>query len=143
MPGNSRPSVLGALDALGIGILRVGNSREALHILETRPDVQAVLTEVTLPDGDWRTVLEAVAANCISAEVIVLSRFPDARLRRTVLESPAYDLLAEPYTRGEVARIVGGAVLTSYRRYLGIEQWNCSTQCSGGSEPSRDSQGAV
>ncbi|MBI3694604.1 MAG: hypothetical protein HY238_07155 [Acidobacteria bacterium] len=113
-------SMLGGLEALGIEIVRVPNCTQARRILEECPDVRTVLTELTLPDGDWRTVVDVVAACCVNTEVVVLGRAVDARLRRHVLDSGAYDLLVEPCRPGEVGRVVGGAVLTSYRRYIGI-----------------------
>ena len=120
MPYRGRSPLLEGLEALGIEIVRVPNCSLACRILEACPDVRAVLSEITLPDGNWRTVVDAVAANCVNTEVVVLARLVDATLRRHVLESPVYGLLVEPYSPGEVGRVVGGAVLTSYRRHIGL-----------------------
>ena len=120
MASKSRSPLLEGLEALGIEIVRVHNCSQARQILEVCPDVRAVLTELTLPDGSWLSMADAVAANCVNTEVVVLARFVDARQQRHVLDTGIYDLLVEPFTPGEVARVVGGAVLTSHRRYVGI-----------------------
>lgn len=116
----SCPALLEGLEALGIEILSVHNCSQARRMLEGRLDVRAVLTEVTLSDGDWQTVADAVAASSVNTEVVVLARSIDGKLRRDVMDSGAYDLLVAPYSRGEVGRVVGGAVLTGYRRFVGI-----------------------
>ena len=122
MAGQGRSPLLKGLQALGIEIVQASNCSQARRILEARPDIRAVLVQVTLPDGDWRTVADTVAANCVNTEVVVLARFADETLRRDALESAAYDLLVEPYRHGDVGRVVGGAVLTSYRRHVGISE---------------------
>lgn len=86
-------------------------------MLATFPDVLVALTDFTLSDGNWRTVADAVAERSANAEIVAVGR---SKLRRSVMESGAYDLLAEPYSRGDVLRVVGGAALTSLRRNIGV-----------------------
>ncbi len=118
--GHSR--LIGGLAELGIEIVRASNCGQARRVLATSRDVRAVVTDLTLADGNWRAVLEAVAANCVNTEIVVLAPSGNAKLRRHLRESGVYDLLAAPYLHGEVGRIVGGAVLTSYRRHVALSR---------------------
>ena len=111
------PALLGGLEGLGIDVLRASNCQEARRMLATFPDVLVALTDLTLPDGNWRTVAHAVAERSTNAEIVAVGQ---SKLRRSVMEDGAYDLLAEPYSRGDVLRVVGGAALTSLRRNIGV-----------------------
>jgi len=63
-------------------------------------------------------VLEIVAADRPNVEVVVCSRLGDHRLWIDALEQGAYDLVAEPYQREEIQRIVEAAAARSYMRSL-------------------------
>ncbi len=77
-------------------------------MLRTQP-VQVVVTDTTLPDGDWRRVLEIVDQSCRKIEVVVCLRLGDPKLWLDVLELGGYDVLVEPFTHNEVRRIVEAA----------------------------------
>ena len=91
-------------------------------MLEIQPQVQVVLTDAALPDGDWREVLQIVAQAGINIEVVVCSRLGDHKLSMDVLEHGAYDVLVEPYECEEVRRIVETAADKSYMRSLPLAQ---------------------
>lgn len=114
---DSPPALVGGLEGLGLDVLRASNCQEAKQMLATFPDVLVALTDLTLPDGNWRTVAHAVAETSAKAEIVAVGR---SKLRGSVVDSGAYDLLAEPYSRGEVLRVVGGAAWTSLRRSTGV-----------------------
>lgn len=113
-PGR-RPPLLEALESCGIDVLPVHDCSEARWALETQPQVQVVLTDTSLPDGEWREVLEIVAQGRANVEVVVCSHMGDHRQWIDVMERGAYDLLVQPYQREEVRRIVESAAA---RRYL-------------------------
>ena len=73
--------------------------------------VQAVLTDVTLPDGDWSSLIDALWHSHVDAAVIVCARVANAGFWCEVLQHGAYDLLVEPFRREEVQRVVEGAAL--------------------------------
>ncbi len=118
MACDGHSALLDGLAMLGIEIARASSCGQARRILAASRDVRVVVTDLALPDGNWRAVLDAIAANCVNTEMVVLAPSGKGGLRRHLRESGVYDLLAEPYRHGEVGRIVGGAVLTSYRRHL-------------------------
>jgi DNA-binding NtrC family response regulator len=68
-----------------------------------------VLTEATLPDGDWLDVLHLVRESPRELEVIVTDPQADARFWSKALNLGAYDLLTQPFYEPEVRRIVGNA----------------------------------
>jgi DNA-binding NtrC family response regulator len=112
-PERSLP-LLEALESCGIDVLAVCDCSEARRILETPQQVQVVLTDTALPDGDWRRVLEIVLRACPNIEVVVCSRLGDYKLWMDVLELGGYDVLIEPYQHEDVKRIVGTAAARSY-----------------------------
>jgi two-component system nitrogen regulation response regulator GlnG len=109
MDRERRLPLLNALEPCGIEVLPVSDCNEARRMLETEPPVQVVVTDTVLPDGDWRRVLEIVAQRCANIEVVVSLRPGDLALWLDVLEQGGYDVLAEPYQREEIQRIVEAA----------------------------------
>jgi DNA-binding NtrC family response regulator len=115
MDGERRAPLLGVLESCCIEVLAVGDCHEARRLLETRPPLRVVVTDTTLPDGDWRRVLEIVGQELSSRiEVVVAcSCVGDPKLWLDVLEQGGYDVLVEPYQREEVRRIVEAAAAKS------------------------------
>jgi DNA-binding NtrC family response regulator len=107
-----------ALEACDIDVVPVSSCSEARRVLQTRPEVQVVLTDTELPDGDWRKVLDMVAQARPSLQVIVCPRIGDDSLWIDVLDYGANDLLAQPDQCVEVRRILEGASARSYARPL-------------------------
>jgi len=106
MARERRPPLLEALESCGIDVLPVCDCNEGRRMLEIQPQMQVVLTDAALPDGDWRGVLQIVALARADIEVVVCSRLGDQKLWIDVLEQGAYDVLVEPYQREEIRRIV-------------------------------------
>src|SRR5712692_6906722 len=73
--------LLDGLAALGIEIARASDCHQARRMLAASRDVRAVVTELTLPDGNWRAVLDAIAANCVNTEMVVLAPSGSGKLR--------------------------------------------------------------
>jgi DNA-binding NarL/FixJ family response regulator len=63
--------------------------KEAARLLETAADVDLVLTDVRLPDGNWCDVLRLVYERRIAAEVRVLGQDGRTVLRLEVQRSGA------------------------------------------------------
>jgi DNA-binding response OmpR family regulator len=97
-------------------LYRALNCREALALLRQR-SIGVVITAAELPDGDWRSLLEAVMRLPCSPSLIVASRLADERLWAEVLNLGGYDLLLTPFEPGEVFR-VGGAAWRSWESRL-------------------------
>jgi DNA-binding NtrC family response regulator len=108
--------MLDALESCGIEVLPVCDCNEAPRMLETHPPAKVVVTETTLPDGDWQRVLEIVVQGCANIEVVASLRLGDHPLWLDVLDQGGYDVLVEPYQREEIRRIVEGAAASSHMR---------------------------
>jgi DNA-binding NtrC family response regulator len=116
MAWERRLPLLDALESCGIEVLPVGDCNEARRAFETQPPVQVVVTDTTLPDGDWRRVIEIVVQACANIEVVVSLRLSALPLWLDVLHQGGYDVLVEPYQREEIRRIVEAAAASSYMR---------------------------
>ena len=73
--------------------------------------VPVVVCESDLQPGTWKEVLEELRTLPDPPFLIVTSRLADERLWAEALNLGAYDVLAKPFDRTEVTRIVGMAWL--------------------------------
>ena len=74
---------------------------------------RVVVTESELPDGTWRDVLSSLDGVPNPPLLIVVSRLADERLWADVLNRCGFDVLAKPFARDEVNRVIGHALDTS------------------------------
>jgi DNA-binding response OmpR family regulator len=96
-------------DAL-TGILRKGpwaiwpaqSAEEALEHL-SRHTTPVVICESSLPDGDWKDLLDK------APRLIVTARDADEALWAEVLNLGGYDVLAQPFDEAEVCRVIASA----------------------------------
>jgi len=70
----------------------------------------AVLTEASLPDGNWLDVMHLVRESPRELEVVVTDRQAEAPFWAEALNLGAYDLLPQPFYEPEVRRILYNAV---------------------------------
>jgi DNA-binding NtrC family response regulator len=82
--------------------------RDALMILCT-DRMPVVICESCLPDGNWKDILSQVAVLPDAPRLIVTSREPDESLWAEVLNMGGYDVLATPFEKDEVIRVVSRA----------------------------------
>ena len=107
--------MLDALESCGIEVLPVCDCNEAPRMLETHPPAKVVVTETTLPDGDWQRVLEIVVQGCANIEIVVSLRLGDHPLWLDVLDQGGYDVLVEALpARGDTADCGGCRSQQSY-----------------------------
>ena len=76
-----------------------------------RSGIGVVLCDAELPDGSWLDLLNCVSRLPAPPMIIVSSRRPGSALWAEVLNHGAYDVLAKPFDRSEVIRIVSLAWL--------------------------------
>lgn len=74
-------------------------------------DYQAILTEASLPDGNWLDVLHLARECPQDLQVLVTSRQADAGLWAEALNLGAYDVLTKPFYEPEVRRILSNVSL--------------------------------
>jgi DNA-binding NtrC family response regulator len=84
--------------------------REALAMLDEE-EIFLVVSERTLPDGNWRDILDRTAAARRGPCLIVTSAVADDRLWAEVLNLGGYDVLAKPFSAEEVVRVAELAYL--------------------------------
>jgi DNA-binding NtrC family response regulator len=106
-----------ALDRGQWSVVGVESRREARGFLSGNP-VSVVVSESRLSDGGWQDVLKDVAALPDAPHLIVTSDLADERLWAEALSRGAYDVLAKPFHRSEIRRIVSLA-LSSWRQSRG------------------------
>src|SRR4051812_16129353 len=96
------------LQALPVTLNHTGTLRQARTLLSLK-DCDLVLTEASLPDGDWLDVLHMVRESPRELQVIVTDPLADASFWSKALNMGAYDLLTQPFYEPEVRRIIGNA----------------------------------
>ncbi len=69
-------------------------------------DVLVVFCEGSLPDGNWKDVLESIKAFRESPLLVVTSRLADEPLWAEVLNLGGYDVLSKPFVEDEVLRVL-------------------------------------
>jgi DNA-binding NtrC family response regulator len=82
-----------------------GTYHEALECLG-RYQIEIVICECLLPDGNWKDLLSIMAPLAESPRLIVISAHADDLLWAEVLNLGGYDMLAKPLKLQEVARTV-------------------------------------
>ena len=112
-PGARRQTLVSCLESLELAAATVGTCREVHEYLRANPQIDVIITQVTLKDGNWCDVLSCVVSSGVDARVIVASPVADERFWSEALWRGVYDLIVEPYDRVEVTRIVGGALRAS------------------------------
>ncbi len=84
---------------------RARSCAEAIELL-TSSGYAAMVCEQNLPDGTWREMLEAIEVLPGGPVLIVASRAPDDTLWAEVLNLGGYDVLAKPFDRREIVRVL-------------------------------------
>ena len=79
--------------------------REAFALLNTER-VAVIICERSLPDGEWKDLLDKLAPLSVPPCLIVTSRAADEWLWAEVLNLGGYDVLAKPFDAEEVSRVV-------------------------------------
>jgi DNA-binding NtrC family response regulator len=102
--------MLAELESLGVQAWPAETCQEARRLLENRPRVDVVISDLSLTDGNWCDVFKHLVDNDIHASMVVIARQADERLWSEVLWRGAYDLLVEPYEPAHVRRVLEGAV---------------------------------
>src|SRR5512132_2592631 len=68
-------------------------------------DIPVVVTDSSLRDGDWRTLVHEAQRLRVPPSVIVVSDSTDSRLWADVLAAGAYDTLCAPCTAASVSAV--------------------------------------
>jgi DNA-binding NtrC family response regulator len=110
MPRARWSQILNELDSIDIEAWPAETCQQARALLQSKPRVELVLSDLSLTDGNWCDVFKHLIDNNIHASMVVMARQADERLWSEVLWRGAYDLLVEPYEEGDVRQVVEGAL---------------------------------
>lgn len=91
---------------------RARNCFETREVLRGPAAPGVVVTDLTLPDGDWTDILRAANTARAKTPVIVASRVPDIKLYLDVLDSGAHDFVVPPFSSSDLAYIIRTAIQT-------------------------------
>jgi DNA-binding NtrC family response regulator len=100
--------LVASLEAWGIKSCVVQDCRKAHPLIVADAELRMILTEESLPDGSWRDLAQASAANKMRVPVVVCLRHPNGG-RSDLLESGAL-LLVEPFEFKSLQPVVAQAV---------------------------------
>jgi DNA-binding response OmpR family regulator len=103
----AEPAALGEL-----AVLHSPDCQQALgHLADSR--ISVVICEGVLPDDNWKDLLAGMGRAKASPVLVVTSSIADESLWAEVLNLGGYDVLAQPFDREEVIRVVRSAVRAS------------------------------
>jgi DNA-binding NtrC family response regulator len=77
---------------------------EAVGILDNRR-IAVTICDTEIADGNWQVLLANLQSRAHPPNLIVSSRLADERLWAEVLNLGGYDVLVQPFDRGEVLRV--------------------------------------
>src|SRR5277367_2968955 len=93
---------------LGWRLFEARDRKHAMQCLERNP-VQVVIAKTDVPNWSWRRVLSDLRSLAKPPQLIVTSRTADELLWAEVLNVGGYDVMAQPFERYEVERVIASA----------------------------------
>ena len=93
---------------LGWRLFEANNRRRAIECLERNP-VQVVISESDVNGWSWKNLLSHLRRRVPAPQLIVTSHTADDSLWAEVLNIGGYDVLAQPFRRDEVERVIAAA----------------------------------
>jgi DNA-binding NtrC family response regulator len=94
------------LRGLGIRIREANTCHDAIRILHGAHPPQLVLTELVLPDGDWKTVVSASRKARLPVASVVVGRVVNTKLYVEIIEFGGFDFIIPPFVPAEIAYVV-------------------------------------
>ena len=104
----SRLIVLDVFRQAGWRLYEARNRKGALGCLERHP-VQVVVTNAHFLGWPWKRALQDLRRMPAPPQLVVTSHLADDSLWAEVLNWGGYDVLAEPFERSEVERVIASA----------------------------------
>ena len=111
-----RSQLLPLLEGQGLETEWAAGFQDAVRKLSGDSSYDLLLVDAELPDGGWRNLLLFVQNSGMTCEMIICARLEDRELWAETIQCGAYDLIAEPFERQEVTRIVCSALESRYMR---------------------------
>src|SRR3954449_1576841 len=109
-----RWSLAERLKADGLHIVEAGTAHDALE--RFAPDIDLVLLDYRLPDGDGLHVLKRMKATQPDVPIILLTAFSSIETAVEAMKQGAYHYANKPFNLDEIALVVGKALETTALR---------------------------
>jgi len=106
--GDDRELVRDVFRTLGWRLFETRDGRRAMPFLARNP-VEVVIAQGRSEGAGWQKLLDALPNLTNPPQLVVASRTADDHLWSEVLNRGGYDVLAEPFDRDEVERVIDGA----------------------------------
>lgn len=84
------------------------NCDEARQMLRTHPEICVILSDVTLPDGNWWCIHKELQQQAHHTELIVVLPHRERDVRE-ILSHGAFAVIAEPFCRAEIVSLISAA----------------------------------
>jgi DNA-binding NtrC family response regulator len=122
MPSERSSRLKSLLTRIEATIREASSCEGAAAVLRDDSEINLVLTDLTLPDGNWFDVIN-LAGDLRPGVHVVVCGIADERLWTNVLEVGGFDVLVDPYQQAEVNRVVSTALKSHTPRQMAAE-WN-------------------
>ncbi|MDR1035827.1 MAG: sigma-54 dependent transcriptional regulator, partial [Deltaproteobacteria bacterium] len=94
----------------GCSVLTAGSGNEAFQIFSEDPEVDLVLTDMTMPNGSGIDLLEKTKKARPEVPVIMLTAHGTVELAVKAMKQGAFDYLTKPYNNDDLVRTVAKAL---------------------------------
>jgi two-component system NtrC family response regulator len=98
------------LESKGYNVVEAGSGREALDLFRERPEMDLVMTDITMPDGDGMELLTKIKSERSEVPVVMLTAHNDTKLAVDAIKKGAFDYLTKPYHNEELLRCAAKAL---------------------------------
>lgn len=110
------PELSRVLHPCPLEIRTLKSSLEAAQEIGRCSTAAVIFTDLRLPDGDWKQMLQMARRTPARAEVILVSRFVDVPLYLDALEAGAFDFVVPPFNTVELGYIIVNAAYACFKQ---------------------------
>lgn len=90
----------------GHTVLTAANAVEALQLLESRPNIQVVISDIRMPDMSGIELLKRIKARRQGLPVVLITAFASMDTAISAMREGAWDYLTKPFRLDEVRRVL-------------------------------------
>ena len=83
-------------DLLGVNVLEASSGNEAIEVLNSNSDVDAIISDIRMPNGDGLSLLKHVAKNTNRSPFIFISGFADLSAEEAFFHG-AQSIFSKPF----------------------------------------------
>ncbi|MDR0621986.1 MAG: response regulator, partial [Deltaproteobacteria bacterium] len=97
----------------GYEVVEAGSGAEALELFRNNPEIDMVMTDITMPGGDGMELLTKIKSERNEVPVVMMTAHNDTRLAVEAIKKGAFDYLTKPYDNADLLRCVAKALEVS------------------------------